>query len=183
MRSSHLPPLDRAIANPACSRRRSRLACLPLVLLVTLTGCAASTDSSASGRNYESAEQSIGRQDPCVFRVRGKPVVVNLWASWCGPCRKEMPILQAAHARYGERVQFVGVDTADGAEVAAAFLTKVGVTYPQLSDADATLLKHLRIPGLPVTVVIGADGCLVERHIGALGARDLDVLLNRLVCP
>ncbi|GAB3668680.1 hypothetical protein GCM10027596_39850 [Nocardioides korecus] len=116
-------------------------------------------------------------------RLHGKPVLVNLWASWCGPCRKEMPILQAAHTRDGQRVQFIGVDTADGAEVAAAFLTKVGVTYPQLSDIDATLVKHLRIPGLPVTVVIGADGAVVERHIGAFAARDLDSLLDRVANP
>ncbi|GAB3662715.1 hypothetical protein GCM10027596_24790 [Nocardioides korecus] len=116
-------------------------------------------------------------------RLHGKPVLVNLWASWCGPCRQEMPILQAADTRYGQRVQFVGVDTSDGAEAAAAFLTQVGVTYPQLADSDAMLLKHLRIPGLPVTVIIGADGAVVERHIGAFEARDLDAVLDRVANP
>lgn len=224
MRSSHLQLFHRAILGQRWSRRRCRLACLPLVLLVTSTGCAAGPDSSVSSRNYDSAEQSVGIQDPvrvpgvescrrvsrlvvpapsdpqpdlpskrlpCLTQgpsvdlslVRGKPVLVNLWASWCGPCRKEMPILQAAYTRFGQRVQFVGVDTSDGADAAAGFLTKVGVTYPQLADSDAALLKHLRIPGLPVTVIIGTDGSVVERHIGAFETRDLTDLLNRVASP
>ncbi len=225
MRSSNLQFFRRsAIAGPRWSRRRYRLACLPLLLLVMLTGCGGGPDRAVSSPNYDSAEQSIGKQDPvsvpgvescrllsrlvvpapsdpqselpakrlpCLTKgpsvdlslVRGKPVLVNLWASWCGPCRKEMPILQAAYTRYGQRIQFVGVDTSDDAEVAAPFLAKVGVTYPQLADSDAALLKHLRIPGLPVTLIIGEDGSVVERHIGAFEARDLNDLLNRMASP
>lgn len=112
--------------------------------------------------------------------LRGKPVLVNLWASWCGPCRTEMPILQAAHERYGSRVQFVGVDTRDGSDVAAAFLREVGVTYPQLSDPDARLLGEMRSPGLPVTVVLGANGQVLDRHIGAFDEDSLSKLLERV---
>lgn len=114
-------------------------------------------------------------------RLRGRPVVVNLWASWCGPCRAEMPILQAAYEKFGEQVQFVGVDTRDSAEPAAELLRSVGVTYPQLADIDAGLLTSLRIPGLPVTVIVSSEGAVVEKHVGAFDGDDLDNLLADLV--
>lgn len=113
-------------------------------------------------------------------RMRGKPALVNLWASWCGPCRKEMPILQAAYHRYGDQVQFVGLDTRDSADSAAKFLHEVGVTYPQLADSDAVALKGLRIPGLPVTVILRADGSLYKQHIGAFKGSELETLLDKV---
>ncbi len=109
--------------------------------------------------------------------LRGRPVLVNLWASWCGPCRDEMPVLQAAHDRYGEQVQFVGVDTKDAVGSAAAFLVELGVTYPQIADVDGQLLGHLRVPGLPVTVVLNAEGAIVDRHVGELDAKAVEDLL------
>lgn len=120
------------------------------------------------------------RSDVDLSRMRGKPVLVNLWASWCGPCRKEMPILQAAYHRYGARVQFVGLDTSDSAESAAKFLNETAVTYPQLADSDAVVLKRLRIPGLPVTVILRADGSVFDRHIGAFEKQDLEKLLDKV---
>jgi cytochrome c biogenesis protein CcmG/thiol:disulfide interchange protein DsbE len=109
----------------------------------------------------------------------GRPVLVNLWATWCGPCREEMPLLQAAHLRHGEDVQFLGVNTEDTTEVAAAFLPDVGVTYPQLVDLDGNLLDHLRIPGLPVTVLLHPDGSIAAQHIGALTPDTLEDLLAK----
>ncbi len=109
--------------------------------------------------------------------LRGRPVLVNLWASWCGPCRDEMPVLQAALDRYGEQVQFVGVDTKDAVGSAAAFLVELGVTYPQIADVDGQLLGHLRVPGLPVTVVLNAEGAIVDRHVGELDAKAVEDLL------
>ena len=77
----------------------------------------------------------------------GQPMVVNLWATWCGPCREEMPVLQGAYERYAGEVSFVGVSTKDNSEAAGAFLQDVGVAYPQIVDVDGQLLDHLRIPG------------------------------------
>lgn len=111
----------------------------------------------------------------------GKPVLVNLWATWCGPCRDEMPILQDAHTRYGDKVAFLGVDTKDNPERAAAFLQEVGVTYPQVVDLDGRLLsEHLRVPGLPVTVVLDAEGGVVRKHVGPFTEQSLDALIREV---
>lgn len=108
----------------------------------------------------------------------GRPVLINLWATWCGPCRDELPILQAAHLRHGDEVQFLGVDTRDSTDAAAAYLPEVGVTYPQLVDPDGDLLANLRIPGLPVTIVLDADGRIAAKHIGELSSDTLEELLT-----
>jgi cytochrome c biogenesis protein CcmG/thiol:disulfide interchange protein DsbE len=100
-------------------------------------------------------------------RLGGRTVVVNLWATWCQPCRQEMPMLQAAHKRYGDRVRFLGVNTKDRPDWAGEFLEEIKVTYPEVVDGDGQLLASLRSPGLPVTVVLYPDGPIA----GAKSAR------------
>ena len=111
-------------------------------------------------------------------RLSGRPTVINLWATWCQPCRQEMPMLQAASQRYGRRVQFLGVNTKDNPDWAAEFLPQVGVTYPEMVDADGQLLASLRSPGLPVTVVVDAQGRISGRQIGRITEQRLDALLD-----
>jgi cytochrome c biogenesis protein CcmG/thiol:disulfide interchange protein DsbE len=115
-----------------------------------------------------------------VSRLGGTPTLVNLWATWCGPCRKEMPVLQAGYEQVDGAVQFVGVDTRDDPASAAGYLPEVGVTYPQLVDPDGQLLEHTRIPGLPVTLLLDEHGVEVARHVGPLTPADLTELLNEL---
>jgi cytochrome c biogenesis protein CcmG/thiol:disulfide interchange protein DsbE len=114
-------------------------------------------------------------------RLGGKPVLINLWATWCGPCREEMPILQNAHIRHRDKIAFLGVDTKDSPERAAAFLQEVGATYPQVVDLDGRLLvEHLRVPGLPVTVVLDAEGEVIKKHVGAFTEESLDTLIREV---
>ena len=112
--------------------------------------------------------------------LTGRATLVNLWATWCRPCRDEMPLLQENYERYGDHVAFLGVDTQDDSAAAGRFLTKVGVTYPQVVDVEGELLRDLRIPGLPVTVLLDEEGDIVGRHIGELSQKSLDDLLANL---
>lgn len=153
-----------------------------------LQGCRAlarlsSPGSSAPSDGLESLRLPCLTRGPGVdlAQLRGRLVLVNLWASWCGPCRKEMPVLTAAAERFGEQVQFVGVDTADAPDPASDFLEEFGVTYPQLADPNAVLLKRLRIPGIPVTLILGPDGSVVDKHIGPFDADELTQLLEEVV--
>jgi cytochrome c biogenesis protein CcmG/thiol:disulfide interchange protein DsbE len=88
-----------------------------------------------------------------------------------------MPILQAAHQRYGARVQFLGVNTKDRPEWAADFLQEVKVSYPQVVDSDGMLLNSLRLPGLPVTVVVDAHGDISGRQVGQISDQRLTDLV------
>jgi cytochrome c biogenesis protein CcmG/thiol:disulfide interchange protein DsbE len=107
----------------------------------------------------------------------GRPVVVNLWASWCGPCKREMPSLQAAYRAFGGQVGFLGIDTKDDGNSANDFLAAMSVHYPQVVDGNGDLLHKLGGSGLPVTVVLDAAGRTVYSHRGELRSNDLKAAL------
>lgn len=111
----------------------------------------------------------------------GRAMVVNLWATWCGPCRAEMPMLQAAHDDLGGQVAFLGVGTKDPSTVAGPFLEEVGVRYPQVVDPAAELLRATQVPGLPVTLFLAPDGEIVDQHIGRLDRDTLDELVAKIL--
>lgn len=106
--------------------------------------------------------------------------VVNVWASWCPPCREELPRLQAAHRRWGPTIGILGVDTRDQPSIAAAFLLAHGVTYPQAVDTGGQLPARLGSPGRPVTIAIDGTGSIVYRHVGQLSSADVDEIQHRL---
>lgn len=122
----------------------------------------------------------VGGQDVALQDLGGRPVLVNLWASWCAPCREEMPLLQAAYERDGDRIGFLGVDTQDTRPAAVSLLSALGVTYAQVVDEDRALMTALAAPGLPITLAVAADGRVVDRQIGALSAVRLQELVTRL---
>ena len=107
----------------------------------------------------------------------GQPMVVNFWASWCVPCRKEMPALQAAAERLQGRVAFVGVNHQDGQSPAAEFEREVGVTYPSGYDPDGAVARNFGVVGLPTTVLVDASGRIVARSLGELTETELDDLI------
>lgn len=107
----------------------------------------------------------------------GKPVLINLWASWCLPCQREMPALQAAYVRYGDQVTFLGVATKDDVNSANDFLAAVSVLYPEVVDDDGDLLHKVGGAGLPVTLVLDAGGRLVFSHRGELRGNNLRTAL------
>jgi thiol-disulfide isomerase/thioredoxin len=100
------------------------------------------------------------------------PAVVNLWATWCAPCRKELPAFQAVADQLQGRVAVLGVNQGDDAAPAAAYLADIGVTFPQYLDADGDLTAELRITGLPATLFVAADGS-VDVHSGAVDEGEL----------
>lgn len=111
---------------------------------------------------------------------RGHPLIVNFWASWCPPCRKEMPALQAIARRYAGRIDFVGIDTNDQRASARAFLVKTGVSYPVGFDPSAAVAARYGVFGLPTTYFIGANGALLGREIGGFTGPKLLALIHQL---
>lgn len=100
----------------------------------------------------------------------GRPLVINFFASWCAPCRAELPDLAAAHAIYGDRVDFVGVDFQEISEKGAAeLLWETGVTYRIMEDPKGLLLQELGgLPIMPTTIFVTADSEIVDRHHGLI---------------
>jgi cytochrome c biogenesis protein CcmG/thiol:disulfide interchange protein DsbE len=109
---------------------------------------------------------------------RGKDLVVNFWASWCIPCRTEMPLLQSAHLSEHGAVRFLGIDSNDTRSAALAFLGQVHVTYRTLFDPDGGVASSYGLIGLPTTVFISASGKMLGRHMGQLDASTLKAALD-----
>lgn len=113
-----------------------------------------------------------------------RPMVINLWAQWCGPCREEAPYLASVSRRTAGTVNFLGIDTADPQpERAIEFAKLAGWTYPQLSDPEkATSEPPLRVPGLPHTIFVDAGGKVVGAHSGPFTSEaELDGYLRDLL--
>lgn len=105
--------------------------------------------------------------------LRGLPVVINVWASWCGPCRHEFPFFQSQAIEHGEEIGFVGVDVADNDDAARTFLDELPLPYPSYIDpgtgvGDAEIAKSLDVgPGLPNTIFLDASGEVVYHWRGS----------------
>jgi len=97
-----------------------------------------------------------------IAALRGYPVVANVWASWCGPCRFEFPTLQKLSARYGKRVAFLGIDSDDSAAAAATFLEEAPVPYPSYTDPDKKIAASIGATlGYPDTAFYDRRGEIV----------------------
>jgi thiol-disulfide isomerase/thioredoxin len=118
---------------------------------------------------------TLDGQELDVTSLRGKPVVVNVWASWCPPCREEAKDLQAAHTQLegAGKAAFVGINYRDDPDGARAFIRSKGITYPSLvDDGDGSLLLALRgavsPSSLPTTLVLDGQGRIAARVSGAV---------------
>lgn len=98
--------------------------------------------------------------------LRGHPVVVNLWASWCGPCRRELPFLQRQAVKRGARVAFLGVNSGDNRDDALELSARFPMPYPSFEDPRQNVAGRYRALGLPATAFYDARGKLVILHQG-----------------
>lgn len=112
-----------------------------------------------------------GGEDVDLSSLRG-PMLINLWASNCGPCQDEMPVLQEFHETYGDQVAVLGIDVTDTYPEAAISLAEdTGATYPQLADPGGTIYSQTTVPvkvGLPQFIVLDADGQVVGQDAGGV---------------
>jgi len=105
--------------------------------------------------------------DARVDALRGRPIVVNAWASWCDPCKREMPLFQRAAVRFGRRVAFLGVNPRDARPAAEAFLREHWVPYPSFEDPDEQIARDIGVrTGLPTTVFYDRRGEVAFVHQG-----------------
>ncbi|HWC11612.1 MAG TPA: TlpA disulfide reductase family protein [Acidimicrobiales bacterium] len=161
------------------------LGVLALVLAVTGSDTAPSS-STAGGERAPGFRLSDVRDESAVVSLDdfgGRPVVLNFWASWCVPCRKEMPALQSASEDAQDRIAFVGINHQDSRRDAVAFLDETGVRFPSGYDPEGRTASAYGLYGMPTTVFISPDGRILDRHRGEISEAELERKVERLLRP
>lgn len=101
--------------------------------------------------------------------TRGRPLVLNFWATWCSPCRQELPALQTVYERYVDRdVILWGIDVRENVQAVNQATNKFGLTYPMPLDLDGAVASLYQVRGTPTTIFIDAEGVIRARHVGPL---------------
>jgi cytochrome c biogenesis protein CcmG/thiol:disulfide interchange protein DsbE len=170
-------------------RARTRIATAATVTALSLGVAACGSDSASNGEPapdydkaladapaalaavYDQANEllpgGLPAYDERIAELQGHPVVVNKWASWCGPCRAEFPYFQDQAAKRGEEIAFLGVDAQDDHDAALTFLESEPVPYPSYTDPDLEISKSVDAEReTPATIFYNSDGEIVYVHRG-----------------
>jgi thiol-disulfide isomerase/thioredoxin len=192
---------------PRKARRRvtARVVIAALAGATALAGCGNPTGSSAANSNFVSGQVGITQVAPgsrvtapdisgttlqgahfALSQDAGDIVVLNVWGSWCSPCREEAPALEETYQKYQAKgVRFVGINTRDDNASALAYVSNFGVTYPSLQDPDETLLLQFKsiVPAtsVPATVIIDKQGKVAVRILGGVTEPQLDQQLDSVL--
>ena len=169
---------------PATVNRRNRRFQMlrnSLVLVVILAACGAPEVSGGGDADITDLPVTTAADFKSYLSGLDRPAVVNVWASWCIPCRAEAPLLNAAFEQYGDEIAFIGIDVTDNQADAKAFLKEFGLPFVHFFDRQRSVVNYYGGIGTPVTFFFGPNGELVATHNGIVDDRTLALNIDELM--
>jgi peroxiredoxin len=156
---------------------------LLLSLLLIVVGCGNKNHAQAGQMAPDFTLSTLSEHDVTLSKLHGKKLFLNFWASWCVPCAKEMPDLQAMARQYDKQVTVYGVNmtSEDGIGKANEFVVNHSLTFPILIDEDGKVKKDYYISGIPVSITVDESGKIIDRHEGQLTHDQMQQMFERLV--
>ena len=111
----------------------------------------------------------------------GKPVIINIWATWCPPCCRELPYYEQMYQQYGDRITFMMIDLMEDHSTVDAFLAEHGYTFPVCYDAEGVSISAYKSQYIPVSVFIRADGTIAAKEIGSIDANRMQSHIDKIL--
>lgn len=169
---------------------------LAIVITLALFGCGEDEDGSAADTTVEETTAKTPEKAPdfkvydmdgeavTLYESFGKPLVVNFWATWCPPCKAEMPHFDSLYGEYGDRVDFMMIDMTDGqrdtVESVKQFISDNGYSFPVYCDSDMSAAMAYGVRSIPMTLFFDSEGNLIEYKVGAISESQLEGMLIRM---
>jgi len=159
--------------------RRGQL--MKRVLLVVVTIMLLATSCAAAGEDRVLPQADLELLDGGTYDLQatGQPRALNLWATWCAPCRAELPAFDDVSQRV-QGAEIIGINTGDSGADAAELVEELNLSFTQVLDPNASVQAALRITGMPSTIFVDAQGEIVEVHSGELDVEELEAKLSEL---
>lgn len=151
-----------------------------LLVAIAIVAGSACAPAGESDRTLPDAELELLDGGTYAVQQTGQARILNLWATWCAPCRAELPAFDDAAGRI-EGVQIVGINVGDSGPDAAELVQELGLSFPQVLDREATIQQSLRITGMPSTIFVDADGAIVQVHSGELELDEIEAMSAELL--
>jgi len=149
-----------------------------LIVALGVAGCSSGGEVGDVAPLPETSPEAIQQ----LLTASEQPVVLNVWASWCVPCRSEAPLLRAAHESFGDEVQFIGLDVRDDQDSARAFLNEFDLDgFEHFFDPSGAVQGSLGRGGVPLTMFYAPGGDLVDLHFGVIDERALALNLDEIL--
>lgn len=150
------------------------------LLLFALVVAACSDGGSADTSDRDDLPAVTAAEFDAHLAELERPAVVNVWASWCLPCRSEAPLLDEAHRRFGDEIEFIGIDVQDSQPAAKQFLSEFGLDFTHFFDRDRAIPNFYGGLGTPITLFFAPHGELVSTHNGVIDERTLALNIDEL---
>ncbi|MBR7041772.1 MAG: TlpA family protein disulfide reductase [Clostridia bacterium] len=162
-----------------------KLCALFLALALLLSACAFAEEAEAAPEEPVAAPDfpltDWDGEEILFSDLLGKPLLLNIWATWCPPCRNELPFFQQAFEKYGEEITFAFVSVDEDKADVEEFLTENGYTFPVYMDTPSSSLMTYGIGSIPVTVLIDAEGNIIAGQIGSLSEELVQLCMEMLL--